>query len=464
MSNAPPATAASPAPPVALAHRRVWLAALPVMLLALVWPALWNGFPLIGSDTGGYLMRPFEGTLTLGRSALYGAFLAAGMPLDFWPNVAIQAALAIWVILVTLRVQNLGRPGFALVVVLALAALTSLPWFASQLMPDIFALLAVLACYLLAFHRDALSKAEALGLGALIAVAIASHMATLALCLLLLAGYAVGRLAEARLSLPSPRIGAVAIAIVAGVVLAPLSNLVIAGQFAFTPGGTTFVFGRLVQDGLIAKYLGERCPDPSVKLCAYRADLPPSADEWLWSHASPLFKLGNWNGYADEQRRIILETLRLYPGLHLATAVKAAAEQFVRVRTSLSVRPEDNIDAIRTFERMLPPPAVARFHAARQQSEKPDIGVVNLLHLPAAYIGLTLLLVATFGRSDRRNLLLFALCSSVLLALLANAMICGVFSIPSDRYQNRLVPLAVLCVAVALGGRRYRESLRPGPG
>ena len=42
------------------------------MVLALMAPALWNGFPLIFPDTGGYLDRPVFGTLGLGRSALYG--------------------------------------------------------------------------------------------------------------------------------------------------------------------------------------------------------------------------------------------------------------------------------------------------------------------------------------------------------------------------------------------------------
>ena len=44
-----------------------------LMLLA---PALWNGFPLLEYDTGGYLARWFEGTLEVSRSTVYGLFLA----------------------------------------------------------------------------------------------------------------------------------------------------------------------------------------------------------------------------------------------------------------------------------------------------------------------------------------------------------------------------------------------------
>src|SRR4051794_13012604 len=130
--------------------RLSWAIATIAMLLVLLAPALWNGFPLIYPDTGGYLLRPLTGTLEMGRSALYGAFLLAGASLYFWPNVLVQAALAIWLIVLTLRAHGLGaRPGLAFGVVLVLALTTSLPFFVSQLMPDVLFPLAVLALYLL---------------------------------------------------------------------------------------------------------------------------------------------------------------------------------------------------------------------------------------------------------------------------------------------------------------------------
>src|SRR5580704_3265720 len=128
---------AGPAPLAGSFRHFAWAAAVALMLAGLIAPALWNGFPLIFADTGGYLARPFYGTLELGRSALYGAFLAGGIPFDFWPNVVVQAGLTIWVVLLTLRTHLNGiRPAPALLVVLGLAALTSLPWTISQLMPD----------------------------------------------------------------------------------------------------------------------------------------------------------------------------------------------------------------------------------------------------------------------------------------------------------------------------------------
>jgi hypothetical protein len=87
-----------------------WPLASTCMVLALMAPALWNGFPLIFPDTGGYLDRPVLGTLGMGRSAFYGLFLYAGVPLSFWPNAVLQSALSVWLTVLTLRANGLGGP------------------------------------------------------------------------------------------------------------------------------------------------------------------------------------------------------------------------------------------------------------------------------------------------------------------------------------------------------------------
>src|SRR5436190_23582161 len=108
-----------------------------VMLLA---PALWNGFPLLQYDTGGYLARWYEGTLEQSRSTVYGLFLNALMWPDFWPAVAVQAALTLWVLTLVLRVHRLGgRTTVLMVTVAMLCVATSLPWLAGMLLTDIFA-------------------------------------------------------------------------------------------------------------------------------------------------------------------------------------------------------------------------------------------------------------------------------------------------------------------------------------
>jgi hypothetical protein len=427
------------------------------MVLILLAPAILNGFPFVYADTGGYLERPFTATLELGRSAFYGVFLVPGIPFDFWPNVVVQAALTVFVILLTLRTHGLGdRPGLAVSIVLALAVFTGLPWYVGLLIPDIFLSLAVLGLYLVAFRCQSLRRTEVVVLIVVIAAGIASHMAILGLACLIVLAFLALRLLASRLGLPRPRLRLPALALAAGLLMAPLSNLVIAGTFAFTPGGPSFAFGRLLQDGIVARYLDDHCPDPTIRLCEVRHALPATADEWLWDFDGGVHKLGGWREFEQEARRIIRETLIAYPGMHLVTALKATAEQFVTLKAGDGIRSRDNHHVLGVFER-LAPNVVPRFLASWQQHDAFSFTALNAVQVPVA-LACTILLALVIALPRRpmpRSIK--ALAFTVLLAMLANAAICGVLSNPHDRYQSRLAWLAPFVTIVAA------LRLRPNP-
>lgn len=424
-------------------------------------PALWNGFPILFPDTGGYLARPFEGTLELGRSALYGAFLAAGIPVDFWLNVVLQAALCVWLIALTLRAHDLSGASVLVATVAALCVATGMPWYAGTLIPDILVSAAILSLYLLAFRGERLRRWETIALGAVIAFAIASHMGTLALCLGLivcLAGWIVVR-KYLRGDWPKPRLLTATLAVGAGLLLAPLSNLIIADEFAFTPGGESFVFGRLVQDGIVANYLEDRCPNPDIKLCAYRQAVPDTADEWLWGPGNPLGELGGWRGYADEARFIIFDSLKRYPLEHLETAVTTTLKQLALMETGVSLVKDWMAPAIGSL-RELVPQMTPRIAAARQQAEPfPDLlARFNTIHVATALASLVLLVgLLAFARQRLVPPETLMLAGLVLTALLINAAVCGIFSNPVDRYQSRILWLAPFAVIIALGARTQRR-------
>src|SRR5215469_13110130 len=156
-----------------------WVVAALAATATLLAPALWNGFPLLEYDTGGYLARWFEGSLVPSRSTVYGLFAVAGWPLDFWPVVVVQAAATIWVLALVLRSYGLGgRPWTLLGVVVALSATTTLPWLAAILLTDIFAGLAVLALHLVVMRAGTLGRGERFALVLFIAFCGATHSAT----------------------------------------------------------------------------------------------------------------------------------------------------------------------------------------------------------------------------------------------------------------------------------------------
>ena len=67
-------------------YRLVWIVAHRHSLFLLA-PALWNGYPLLQWDTGGYLARWYEGYLVPSRSTVFGLYLHLGEGTNFWLNL-----------------------------------------------------------------------------------------------------------------------------------------------------------------------------------------------------------------------------------------------------------------------------------------------------------------------------------------------------------------------------------------
>ena len=423
------------------------MAVLALALAALVLPALCNGFPVVFFDTGAYLARAFDSRLEPGRGPFYGFFIAAtGGRFSLWPVIVMQAVSTLWLISLTLRLHGFAGGRAASVAALALSATTTAAWGVATVMPDAFAPLAVLGWYVLAFGGDRLGPFETAGVVALLLLAALVHMTHMAALL----GLALCPGSLLLVLRPGYRRGtalAMAVPMVA-LLLLPLVNGVISGQFGFTPGGQTFFFGRMVQSGLIGRYLDEHCPSPSLRLCAYQGMLPASADEWIWDTDSPFHTLGGWNGYADEMHGIAVGSLTDHPWLHLQAAAMAAFEQFGRVGTG------EDIDSPywHTDEEigLHLPGSLPAFMAGLQRNSGLTMltAPLNHLYVPltrAAMFGLTILLALAWLQGRGRRLP-----ATILIALAGNAVICGVLSGPHDRYQGRIAWLATFAVMVSI--------------
>lgn len=436
--------------------RARWALASVVSVLLLIAPAVWNGFPLLQWDTGGYLARNYESILVPSRPVAYGLILRAGVPLAFWPVLLVQSALTVWIVALTLRAHGLGgRPLLLTGVIAALSATTTLPWLTSILLTDIFCGLAVLALYLLLLRADALTRTERIGLIALIAVAAATHSATLAVLLTLLIAAAAFWLID-RARMPARCLGDGAIALALGAALVFATNYTVTKRLVWTPGGPSIAFGRMLQDGIVKKYLDEHCSIERLTLCAYKDELPTDADVWFWG--SPLFdKLGRFGGLDREMASIAWRSLVAYPGLQVQTALIATGRQLIAVHSGEGV-----LDTVwhtySIIERYTPSLAPA-MHAARQQRGEISFSALNELHYPVALFSMALLpLLIVMAWRQHIPSELGALATACAVALLANAFVCGVLSNPHDRYGARLVWLACFTAAIALG--RVVEELR----
>lgn len=423
----------------------VWVAAVIIPLL-LVAPALWNGYPLLQFDTGGYLARWYEGYLVPSRSTVFGLYLHYGEGSGFWVNLGAQSLATLWILQLTLRVMGLAEPLRLLSIGLLLILTTALPWLSSMLLTDIFAGLSVLALYILALHGAKISPVEKASLFLFIAFAAATHSATLGVLLgLCLLGLMAKPLLRARIAWPGLLQGT--LSIVTGAMMLLTANHALSGQWAWTPGGYGVAFGRMLQDGIVARYLNDHCPREHFKLCPYRNELPATADEFLWGQGM-FDKLGRFAGLNDEMGYIVIHSLAEYPAWQAAAALKATAEQLVEVATGEGCT-EWLGHTYGIIEGYIPS-QIKPMRAARQQHKQLSFAAVNRLHVPVALASM-LAVLALFGYGIWRHRFddLTLLAGTVCFAVLGNAMICGVISGPHDRYGARLVWIATFTALIA---------------
>jgi hypothetical protein len=289
----------------------------------------------------------------------------------------------------------------------------------------------------------------------LIAFAGATHSATLGLLLAMAAFVAVAKLFRRSL-IPPHGVRRAASAAALCVVVTFAANFAIAGRIAWTPGGYGILFGRMLQQGLVVRYLDKHCPTTPFKLCPYRGALPRDADAFLWGD-SVFNKLGRFVGLGDEMRTIVIGTLKEFPREQIEGAIAGAATQLVSVGTGEGV--VNSIWHTYAIISRYAPSAVPAMQAARQQRGELRLGAFNDIHVPLALLSLLLLpLWAVIGLRHAGQADFGRLAMTVTVAILINAAVCGGLSNPHNRYGARIVWLAGM--VSLLGAVQLAETRR----
>ena len=413
----------------------------------LLLPALWNGYPFIFWDSGDYLVAAVTGERIVYRDPVYGLLIGPWHNhVTLWGIAVVQSLFAAWILFETTRqvLRRKGWTGAFLAIVASLAAFSSLPWFADQVMPDIFGPLAVLLFFLVGLGDLSVGKRTLFA--ALLALSIACHLSFLPLGGTLLLVVLALRRPLARHGV-AVQIGGLAGALAVAPALILAANMALGGPARLSQTGHTFLLARLVQDGLAKRTLDLLCPDPELKLCAYKDRLPATANDFLWGDSEAFAALGGWLGSREEAERILWASVKLFPVEHLESALRLSAQQFMSFSTGDGLEPQAEPWVV--IEQHFPGD-FPRYAAARQQSDRLHPAWLFRQHLRLAALALCFLPLLGWAawRSGRfRDCAGLALIAS---ALLANAVICGALSNPNDRYQSRMVWLAVLALALAI--------------
>ncbi len=161
-----------------------WLT-IPAAAVLLLWPAIWNRYPIVFADTGTYLSQAIERYAGWDRPIFYSlAIFPLHATRSLWPIVAAQALLTAWLLqrICRMAAPALGPAGFLLLVT-GLAVGTWLPWLVSEVMPDLLTSLLVLVLWALAWLPERLATREALLFASLATFMIATQQSSLPLSL-----------------------------------------------------------------------------------------------------------------------------------------------------------------------------------------------------------------------------------------------------------------------------------------
>jgi hypothetical protein len=422
-------------------------------ILLIVWPMLYNRYPLVYSDTGTYLRNSVLLLPDPDRPIGYGIFIRLMSWQAITWNVVFGQAVIIWI--VTFRTVKLHStkpllPHF--LVLCVLSAASGLPVYASQLMPDVFAGIVVLTVYLL--FRDTPNIWRFIAYGLLLTCLVTTHFS-----FFLVAGMTAGTMALfsiRRIFTTQKPVLYRALGTGAFLGLAVLGvmsyNYVKKDRFKFSFSSNVFLTAKFCEGGILQAYLKDNCGKKNMPLCPVKdEELNPM--RFLWDPNFPLtthYYL-NWEKANDEFAVIVDDVFATpkYRRMFIREAWRATGEQLTQTRIgsglkeyrSLNGPPGDIIS--KEFRNEL-----GQFLGSRQNHEKMEDWPVNGCVDGILLASLAIIVIGLCIRSIREKCWrLLAICA---LGVLYNAFVTAALANVYDRLQARITWLLVFAALIAL--------------
>ena len=475
-------------------HPVTWAstAAFVVLVVAFIWPALYNGQPFFFPDTTTYIRGADAGiqaafghksawsvppdapksvssiddkTILTGRSPYYGALLYLGdLTGGFWLTVIAQACAVLGAIGLALRAARVPMWPHGRVISACIAVATTAPFFASLLMPDVFAGVAILTAAVLLSVRERLASRDYVVSFVLLVAATAFHDShVLILFVLLSAAAAYGIVTRSWTNWVGLLV--ILFALVIGILAQSVFFAAVRHVVGTAPLRPPFLMARTIEDGPGYRYIRATCPANGFKVCQFADRLPLMADDFLWkSGPGGVFAAASPEDrreLSNEQVRFMLAVIRNDPWGQLSASVKDAAMQL----TELGLTEFQYTDLEKEgFAGKIP-----RAHLKTLRASAAYRGSMPLRYLDAWILGCVVIagfvVAAVLLRRVPRTpsgAPVVPIIIWTVLGILINAVVCGVLSGPHDRYASRvawLLPFAALLVAEALLSKARKTNV-----
>jgi hypothetical protein len=436
-----------------------------IITIMLLGAAFYNGYPLVYSDTGTYIFSAYDWKVPGDRPITYGLFiLFCSLGWSLWLPVLVQCVLLAWLLQMLLKplvqpfLQERCSVGM-LSLVGVLCAISPLPWYAGQLMPDIFTAMQLLIVAIVFTHQN-ISRSHWFALGSLFVLCSIVHFSNLFIGFITIAVWSAlhwRKTAQSALFFQKRRAAILLVWCIAAFLILPTVNWLVERQFSLGKGGFTFIMGRMVDSGLLKMYLDDHCQTATepYRLCQYKDSLPDNSRAFHWDLKSPLNKEGGWGAPEAEYRAIVFGTLTSpkYIALHCWKSLIATPSQLMQNAIG------SGLDYGWYKSPESPPAQAVKMHyphefneykASRQaenlwgQSINFDfLNSINFWVLLATAIGLLLILSGLDGGGA-----LYPVVVLLLIGVIANAFVTANLAVICDRFSPRVTWLLTLCVGV----------------
>jgi len=420
-----------------------------VAIAALLSAAIWNGYPIVYSDTSSYLSSGFELDTLVDRPITYGLFirLTSLNGLSMWTVVLAQSALLWWCISVTLRWNGMRSMWRRSLVVVLISALTGLPFVSGQLMSDVFTSTLVLAMMNLLLNNG-LARTERFGMMGILLLSFAMHMSHLGMGLLLLILIiALGRWvlhdrAIWKRSLPVLLLMAVGI-IPMGTCLAKSKHV--------------FFAAHMAEEGILQRYLEKHCASEPMRICA-AMPIPRSADAFMWGPESPLLRYADWSEAGTDLDLIVAGSFRDPELLKMHVRGVACATWKQLGRFDIGDGNGSFGQGTLLFERMTQyvPSEINAFAHAKQMEpgfSEAQLGALRSLHRWAMFacaIVLPFLLIRRIRSTTTDGKLATTIALVLLLANVINALVNAGTVMVADRFGTKVAWMIPFCCTLLI--------------
>ena len=426
------------------------------------------------------LAQSYELTVMGARSPWYGVFI---WPLQryatIWSVAIVQSVVGAWLIWLLWRTLAPDAPAWTSLAVQGATALVStLPFIAGFVMPDVFTAYLILSTTLLLVAWERLVRWERVALLVLVLLSCRFHGANtvLTLCIIAAAG-----LAFLWLRRPRPELRAavfwLVLTLAVGFVCGRLTDLGIEAVNGQAPGRPPFLAMRLLADGPGRRYLKQACAHGEpYRLCRFKALPLDDVQESIWSGdpRKGVFVISNPEGrmaLAREEGRFVAGVVRFDP----LGVVFAALDNWRKALGTVAVQSpllDPELYVAHSPYKESPLRGMVEgigscgpdHHGCRTRLTE-DVAdwlqTVEFVLAAGVVVGLSALFArkAARGQSAESQRWLEA-AALITCGLLANALLYGAIAGPFPRYQSAVAWLATSLAAV--GVVRWRLSRRYG--